>query len=91
MMALQLGALRDALIEAGATDANARAAAEEVAGYENRLTRLTTMVQAMIAICMLLLASQGAIWLEIGKLDGKIDQIGVKIDQLSRNAASPVR
>ena len=96
-MALQLGALRDALIKAGATDANAKAAAEEVAGYENRLTRLTTMVQAMIAICMLLLASQGAIWLEIGKQSGeinqmsgridqmssKIDQIGVKIDQLA--------
>ncbi len=54
---LQLGSLRDALIEAGATAAHAKAAAEEVAGYENRLTRLTTMVQAMIAIGMLLLGS----------------------------------
>lgn len=36
-MALQLGALRDALEEAGASDAMARAAAEEVAAYENRL------------------------------------------------------
>lgn len=32
-----LGALRDALNEAGASDAAARAAAEEVAGYESRL------------------------------------------------------
>jgi hypothetical protein len=81
--ALQLGALRDALIEAGATDANAKAAAEEVAGYENRLIRLKTMVQAMIAIGMLLLASQGAIWPEIGKLDGKVDQTGTRIDQVN--------
>lgn len=49
----------------------------------NALTRLTTMVQAMLAIGMLLLASQGAIWLEIGKLGGKIDQIGSKIDQIA--------
>lgn len=36
-MALQLGALRDALKEAGASDQAARGAAEEVAAYENRL------------------------------------------------------
>ena len=36
-MALQLGALRDALVEAGASESNARAAAEEVASYEMRL------------------------------------------------------
>jgi hypothetical protein len=52
------------------------------AGYENRLTRLTTLVQAMLAIGMLLLASQGAIWLEIRHLGGKIDQIGGKVDQI---------
>jgi hypothetical protein len=79
--------LRDALIEAGVSDASAKAAAEEVAGYENCLPRLTTMVQAMIAIGMLLLASQGTIWLEIGKLSGKVDQIGVKIDQISHPTA----
>lgn len=37
MVALMLGALRDALKEAGASDAAARAAAEEVASYESRL------------------------------------------------------
>jgi hypothetical protein len=83
-MALQLGALRDALEEAGATKDKATKAAEEVAGYENRLTRLTTMVQAMIAIGMLLLASQGAIWLEIGKLGGKVEQMSAKVDQIAR-------
>lgn len=36
-MTLQLGALRDALVKAGSGDELARAAAEEVAGYENRL------------------------------------------------------
>jgi hypothetical protein len=40
MMALQLGALRDALVEAGATPEKARAAAEEVASYEGRLSAI---------------------------------------------------
>jgi hypothetical protein len=56
-MALQPGALRDALIDAGAQPDKARAAAEEAAGYESRLatvdTRLsvlTWMVAANIAL-----------------------------------------
>jgi hypothetical protein len=56
-MALQLGALRDALISAGADAGKAAKAAEELAGYENRLagieTRLavlTWMVGSHIAI-----------------------------------------
>lgn len=41
-MALQLGALRDALIDAGAQQDKADKAAEEVAGYENRLASIDT-------------------------------------------------
>lgn len=41
-MALQLGSLRDALVEAGATTASAAKAAEEVASYENRLAKIET-------------------------------------------------
>lgn len=36
-MALQLGALRDALLDAGAAPDKADKAAEELASYENRL------------------------------------------------------
>jgi hypothetical protein len=39
-MALQLGATRDALIEAGASPESAAKAAEEIATYENRLSTL---------------------------------------------------
>ncbi|WP_036261550.1 hypothetical protein [Methylocapsa aurea] len=39
-MALQLGALRDALIDAGAKPEKADKAAEELAGYENRLASI---------------------------------------------------
>jgi capsule polysaccharide export protein KpsE/RkpR len=83
IMALQLGALRDALIDAGAKADKADKAAEEVAGYENRLTKLTTMVQIMIAIGLLMLASQAALWAEFGKLNGQVARIEGKLDQIA--------
>jgi hypothetical protein len=56
-VALQLGALRDALEDAGATREKAARASEELAGYENRLasmdtrlTLLTWMVAGLYAI-----------------------------------------
>ncbi len=62
-MALQLGALRDALIDAGATALKADKAAEELAGYETRLSGidarlsvLTWMVATNVAL------SLGVLW-----------------------------
>lgn len=62
-MALQLGALREALIEAGASGDSANKAAEEVAACENRLASmdnrpsvLTWMVGTNIVI------SLGVLW-----------------------------
>jgi hypothetical protein len=62
-MALQLGALWDALIDAGAKQEKADKAAEELAGYENRLanidtrlTLLTWMVGTNIVITL------GVLW-----------------------------
>jgi hypothetical protein len=49
-MALQLGALRDALIEAGASVEKAEKAAEELAAYENRFAGW--MVGLVIAIVL---------------------------------------
>ena len=46
-MALQLGALRDALVEAGASEQRAREAAEEAAGYEDRLRGIDTRMGAL--------------------------------------------
>lgn len=58
-MALMLGALHQALIGAGASDDEARKAAEEVAGFENRLakveadlTLLKWMVGTVIVLCL---------------------------------------
>ena len=47
-MALELGALREALIEAGATPEKAKKAAEEVASYESRLAGLETKVTVLM-------------------------------------------
>lgn len=59
-MALQLGALRDALSEAGASEEKAAAAAEEIAAYEARFAGLElkleridgriTLMQWMLAL-----------------------------------------
>jgi hypothetical protein len=52
-MALQLGALRDALLDAGATPAKADKASEEVAAYENRLASVEsglTLLKWMVGI-----------------------------------------
>lgn len=46
-MALQLGALREALLEAGASQEKASRAAEEVAAYETRLAGLDGRVQLL--------------------------------------------
>jgi phage shock protein A len=61
-MALMLGNLHDALTAAGATPELARKAAEEVAGYENRLAKveakldvLQWMVGANIGLTLLVL------------------------------------
>jgi hypothetical protein len=52
-MALQLGALRTALLDAGAKPETADRAAEEVASYENRLATIQTdiaMIKGMMAL-----------------------------------------
>ncbi len=83
-MALQLGALRDALLAAHVPSDAASAAAEEVAGHENRLTRLTTMTQVSIGILVILLGSQAAVWAEFGRMNGHLQRVTAQLDQISR-------
>lgn len=46
-MALQLGALRDALIDAGASPEKAGEAAAEVGGYDSRLAAIDTRLAVL--------------------------------------------
>jgi hypothetical protein len=76
-MALQLGALRDALMHPGDAE-KASAAAEEVAGYDRDLTRLTTMVQAILAVVVVLLGSQAAVWIKMGEISGQLAALAAR-------------
>jgi hypothetical protein len=65
-MALQLGALREALIEGGASPEKANKAAEEVANYENRLANLERQISILMILVGGLYAMGGsALWLLI--------------------------
>ena len=54
-MALQMGALRSALMEAGASGEKASEAAEKITGYERRFAKVEsdlTMVKWMLSLLM---------------------------------------
>lgn len=75
-MALQLGALRTALLDAGAKPETADRAAEEVAGYESRLaamdTRLTLITWMIAGIYAL---GAPVVWLLI-RVASKVGALG---------------
>jgi hypothetical protein len=63
-MTLQLGALRDALIEAGASTEMAGKAAEELAGYESQLAKIKSTLKVhtwMLGLILLVLVSPALI------------------------------
>jgi hypothetical protein len=85
-MALQLGALRDALIDAGAKPDKAAAASEEPASYDNRvsgiegklagiesrLTILTWAVGIQASLTLVILGSMFALWGRLGDIGGQL-------------------
>jgi hypothetical protein len=81
-MALQLGALRDALIDAGAKPDKADRAAEELAAYESQAANLKgdiRLVQWMagtgIGLSLLTLGSMAALWSKVGEISGQLAQL----------------
>jgi hypothetical protein len=72
-MALQLGALREALIEAGASSEKAGAAAEELAGYDSDLKLLKWMVGGVYAVLIVL--GVPALWLLL-RVASKVGALG---------------
>lgn len=75
-MALQLGALRAALIDAGASEPLAEKAAEELASYENRLSS----VESRLAVLMVMVGGLYAmftpvIWLLV-RVAAKVGALG---------------
>lgn len=56
-MAMMLGDLYGALLEAGASESTAQKAAEELAGYDNRFARIETDIAVIKWMLGLLIAS----------------------------------
>jgi len=62
-MALQLGALRDALLDAGASPDKADKAAEELANYENRLGSIESRLSVLTwMVGFNLVMTAGVLW-----------------------------
>jgi hypothetical protein len=72
-MALQLGALREALIDAGASVDKADKASEEVAAYDSDLRLLKWMVGGIYAVLVVLGAP--ALWLLL-RVAAKVGALG---------------
>jgi hypothetical protein len=72
-MALQLGALREALIEAGASQEKADKASEEIAGYDTDLKLLKWMVGGVYAV--LVIFGVPALWLLL-RVAAKVGALG---------------
>lgn len=71
-MALQLGALRDALLSAGVPADKADKAAEEVASYENRLAQIETRLSVLTWMVTTNIAlSVGGLWI-VMRIAGKV-------------------
>lgn len=82
-MALQLGALRDALLAAGAPADKADKAAEEVAGYENRLGQIEGKLTVLIWAVGVNIAATVAVF---GMLIPIVRQLGEIAALLSRHS-----
>jgi hypothetical protein len=78
-MALQLGALRDALVNAGAAQDKADAASEEVAAFDSRLTKLDTLATVTVALLVALVISHIAIWVKLGEIAGQVTALVAKV------------
>lgn len=76
-MALQLGALRDALLDAGAAPDKADKAAEELAGYDTDIALLKWATGANLSL--ILLGSMFAIWSKLGDIAGQLAQLSARI------------
>lgn len=80
-MALQLGALRDALLSAGAPQDKADKAAEEAAGYDTDLRILKWGQTAIFAVLLFLLGSQAGLWFEFARVNSTLARLSTQLEQ----------
>jgi inorganic triphosphatase YgiF len=94
-MALMLDSLYDALKAAGAPDEQARAAARDVAGYDNQLNRLArdlSILKWMVGVLMAMVI--GVFWMQwqvmdrLSRIEARLSVIESQMDALQRPASS---
>jgi hypothetical protein len=83
-MALQLGALRAALLEAGAPQDKADAAAEELANYESRLSGIEGKLSILIWAVGANVAVSVAVFGMLITMSGKLGEISGQLALIAR-------
>lgn len=90
-MALQLGAIRDALLDAGASPDKADKAAEELAAYETRFTSIENELSRIVGKLSLLtwavginVAATVAIFSILYSLSSRLGEINGQLTQIAQ-------
>jgi phytoene/squalene synthetase len=83
-MALQLGALRDALLDAGASTDKADKAAEELADYEKRLAGIEGKLMMLIWAVGANVAATIAVVGMIVAMNGRLGEISSQLTQIAQ-------
>ena len=81
-MALQLGALRDALIDAGASDDKANKASEELAGYETRVGRMEGKLTLLLWAVGMNVAATLAVFGVLVPISRQLSEISAQLARL---------
>lgn len=90
-MTVMIAEMYDALIEAGATEAKARKAAEVIADYDSRLAaidaKLSVALWAGGLLFAAVLGSQALLWTGMGRVDGSLAQISGQLAHIEQTVA----
>jgi hypothetical protein len=90
-MTVMIAEMYDALIEAGATEAKARKAAEVIADYDSRLAaidaKLSVALWAGGLLFAAVLGSQALLWTGMGRIDGSLAQISGQLAHIEQTVA----
>jgi predicted small integral membrane protein len=89
-MTWQLGALRDALEDAGASPDKARAAAAEVAGYRSPLASVEIWLTILIVLVSGLYALGGTVLWQVFRLSAQVSSVSVQISAIGAHLSALV-
>jgi len=77
-MTAMLSELYGALKDAGASEDKARKAAEEVAAFNSRLTKLDTLARVTMGLLTALVVSNVVLWVKLGEVAEQVAALASK-------------